>query len=167
VNYYRHYLGDYQRDTARLSLLEHGAYRLLLDAYYGEDGPLPADEAELFLMCKAMTAADRAAVRKVAARYFVRDGDKLTNPRADREIALGLKAIDIARNNGKRGGRPVSHKEPSGIPAGIPSGVPSGKAPHPPTANLHYPITTNYKCNYLPKHRAKSARPFRRFVKRG
>ena len=54
MNYYRHYLGDYQRDTAHLSLIEHGAYRCLLDAYYANDGPIPADERALFRLARAM-----------------------------------------------------------------------------------------------------------------
>ena len=32
--FYKRYLGDYQRDTGHLSMLEHGAYTLLLDAFY-------------------------------------------------------------------------------------------------------------------------------------
>ena len=30
MNYWRKYIGDYQRDTAHLSLIEHGAYHMLL-----------------------------------------------------------------------------------------------------------------------------------------
>ena len=32
--WYPHYPGDYGRDTGHLSLIEHGAYRLLLDHCY-------------------------------------------------------------------------------------------------------------------------------------
>ena len=34
MNYYERHLGDYARDTGHLSMLEHGAYSLLLDRYY-------------------------------------------------------------------------------------------------------------------------------------
>lgn len=43
MNYYRRYSGDYLRDTSKLSVLEHGAYSLLLDYYYSEETPLPLD----------------------------------------------------------------------------------------------------------------------------
>lgn len=33
MNYYEHHLGDYYRKAKHLTLLEHGAYRMLLDLY--------------------------------------------------------------------------------------------------------------------------------------
>lgn len=40
------YIGDYRRDTAHLSTLEHGAYMLLI-MHYWETGPLPVDRVRL------------------------------------------------------------------------------------------------------------------------
>ena len=40
------YVGDYKRDTAHLTTLEHGAY-LLLIMHYWETGPLPNDDRRL------------------------------------------------------------------------------------------------------------------------
>ena len=45
VNYYERHLGDYARDTAHLTMVEHGAYTLLLDRYYATESPIPADQA--------------------------------------------------------------------------------------------------------------------------
>ncbi len=50
--YYRFFPGDYIRDTQRLSLLEHGAYRVLLDSYYCEEF-LPSDRESLYHICRA------------------------------------------------------------------------------------------------------------------
>lgn len=90
MNFYKHYLGDYARDTAHLSLMEHGAYRVLLDSYYATERGLPADNAALYRICKAFNAAERKAVDRVAAEFFPVDhtGDGLRhNPRADEELA--------------------------------------------------------------------------------
>lgn len=35
--------GDYMRDAAHLTLLEHGAYNRLLDIYYATEKPFPLD----------------------------------------------------------------------------------------------------------------------------
>ena len=45
MNYYERHLGDYAKDAGHLSMLEHGAYSLLLDRYYTTEQPIPADQA--------------------------------------------------------------------------------------------------------------------------
>jgi uncharacterized protein YdaU (DUF1376 family) len=103
LNYFELYPGDYLRDTTRLSLVEHGAYLRLLMAYYAEEQPLPADEDELFVIVSAVSAGDKAAVRKVALRFFPTGADGVRrNARADAEIAKAQKRITIARSNGAK-----------------------------------------------------------------
>lgn len=88
MNFYKHYIGDYARDTAHLSLLEHGAYRVLLDTYYATEKPLPADPSSLYRICRATTAAEKKAVDKVADQFFPVNGDgSRHNQRADQELA--------------------------------------------------------------------------------
>lgn len=107
MNYYERYMGDYQCDTAHLSLAEHGAYTLLLDVYYSTERGLPADEERLFRLCRAMTPEERQAVLSVAEQFFPIGDDGLRhNARADAEIARARPRIEAARANGKRGGRP-------------------------------------------------------------
>jgi uncharacterized protein YdaU (DUF1376 family) len=117
LNYYRRYVGDYLRDTARLSMLEHGAYNLLLDYYYADEQPLPLDKDELYLMVRAMTPSDRKAVDKVIAKFFERQADGYHQKRADHEIEVSKKA----RTNGKGGGRP-----PGGNGTGSQTGLITG-----------------------------------------
>lgn len=123
MNYFELYPGDYLRDTTRLTLLEHGAYLRLLMAYYAEETPLPADESELFVIVSAVSASDKASVRKVAARFFpVGDDGLRRNGRADAEITKAQKRIETARTNGAKN-KPT--KNPAGNPAGNPVGNPS------------------------------------------
>jgi hypothetical protein len=63
MNYYERHIGDYARDTAHLSMLEHGAYSLLLDRYYMTERAIPTDEAHR--LARARTALERAAVSAV------------------------------------------------------------------------------------------------------
>ncbi|EEO26985.2 DUF1376 domain-containing protein [Oxalobacter paraformigenes] len=36
---YKHSINSYQKETGHLNLMEHGAYRLMLDAYYATEKP--------------------------------------------------------------------------------------------------------------------------------
>jgi len=46
VNYYKRHLGDYAKDTRHLSMMEHGAYGILLDHYYATEKAIPNDLCE-------------------------------------------------------------------------------------------------------------------------
>ena len=97
--YFELYPGDYLRDTSRLSLLEHGAYLRLLMAYYAEEEPLPGAAADLYVIAGATSAADKAAVRKVADRYFPLSQDGLRyNSRADDEIAKAAERMQGSKD---------------------------------------------------------------------
>ena len=84
--WYPFYPGDYGRDTADLSLLEHGAYRLLLDVFYATEKPLPLDDARLYRMVRAGSEVERAAVDAVLERFWRRTKAGYVNGRAKREI---------------------------------------------------------------------------------
>lgn len=114
MNYYERYLGDYGKKTSRLTLAQHGAYTLLLDAYYSEEEPLPSEYDELYRMCRAMTKEEKEAVRKVADTFFPVAADGLRhNERADAEISKAQAKINASKENGKRGGRPKKDNPPS------------------------------------------------------
>ncbi|MGN6383673.1 MAG: YdaU family protein [Dyella sp.] len=99
MNYFELYPGDYLRDTTRLTLIEHGAYLRLLMAYYAEESPLPADYGELYVIVSAVSAADKAAVKKVADRFFPVDEDGARhNGRADDEIAKAAERMEGAES---------------------------------------------------------------------
>jgi uncharacterized protein YdaU (DUF1376 family) len=78
-------------------MLEHGAYRLLLDYYYSNGGPIPADFKNIYRACSAFTPTERRAVEKVIQKYFTRDDGVWRNPRADLEIKKQIEISDKAR----------------------------------------------------------------------
>ncbi len=86
MNYYEHHLGDYMRDTAHLSMLEDGAYRRLLDAYYTREKALPADLPPCYKLARANTKQEREAVAYVLREFFGLTDDGHRQRRADEEI---------------------------------------------------------------------------------
>jgi uncharacterized protein YdaU (DUF1376 family) len=107
VNFYKHYFGDYGRKTSHLSLVEHGAYRLLLDHYYATQTPLPASIDSLRRICGAITKEETEAVSRVVSDYFPLAEDGLRhNKRADEEIRQWQAQAEVNRIVGRLGGRP-------------------------------------------------------------
>lgn len=84
MNYYERHLGDYAKDTAHLTMIEHGAYSLLLDRYYGTEQGIPADQAHR--IARARTKEEKAAVDVVLAEFFLLVDGIWTNQRAEEEI---------------------------------------------------------------------------------
>ena len=125
MNYYEHHLGDYAKDTAHLTMLEHGAYRLLLDRYYGTEQGIPDDQAHR--VARARTREEKAAVDAVLAEFFTLEAGVWKNGRAEEEIAKAQVKINAAKENGKKGGRPrkdksgsenETHPKPNGFSVG-------------------------------------------------
>jgi uncharacterized protein YdaU (DUF1376 family) len=114
MNFYRRFPGDYARDTKHLSMLEHGAYVLLLDAIYSTEKPLPKDETLLFRICSAYTKREKEAVRRVLHEFFYEKPTGFSNNKFEKELAHAESRVNAARENGKLGGRRPK-QEPTGL----------------------------------------------------
>jgi uncharacterized protein YdaU (DUF1376 family) len=129
-------MANYAMKTARLTLAQHGAYTLLLDEVYATERGLPAAFDELYRICRAMSKPEQEAVRSVAEMFFPVGADGLRhNERAKEELIEAAPALEAARLNGKKGGRPK--KETSGYFENNPMGFqnetqtePSAKPPY-------------------------------------
>ncbi|GAA4321867.1 hypothetical protein GCM10023144_01410 [Pigmentiphaga soli] len=106
MNYYKRHLGDYAAATRHLSMIEHGAYTLLLDVYYVQERPLPADERAIWRLVAARSKDEREAVSVVLQEFFVLAEDGWHQPRCDEEISKKQVKAEQNREIGKRGGRP-------------------------------------------------------------
>jgi uncharacterized protein YdaU (DUF1376 family) len=100
MNYYKRHLGDYARDTGHLTALEHGIYTLLLDWYYVNECPIPADKA------KRIARGNPEETQTVLSEFFILSDSGWQHARADREIAEYHAKAEHNRKAGKLGGRP-------------------------------------------------------------
>jgi uncharacterized protein YdaU (DUF1376 family) len=85
VNFYKHYIGDFQRDTGHLSLTQRGAYLCLMHHYYATEKPLPNDHAALCRIAGAIDKAEREAV-KAAMAFFLPCESGLMHLRIEAEL---------------------------------------------------------------------------------
>jgi len=131
VNYYKRHVGDYAKKAGHLSVLEHGVYTLLLDAYYDREQAPTRAEAVRISRCR--TPDELAALDAVLADFFVLVDGRYVQARVEEEFVLAEQAAQRNRDNGKAGGRP---RKPKGNPLGserVTSGNPneSEKNPNP------------------------------------
>lgn len=111
MNYYSRHIGDYLKDTAHLTLLEHGIYARLLDVYYTREAGIADDQAARLI--GARTPEEREALACVLEEFFELVEGVWTQKRCEQEIEDARRRIDTARQNGRSGGRP--RKKPSGL----------------------------------------------------
>lgn len=118
MNYYERHIGDYAKNAGHLSMLEHGAYTLLLDRYYSTEKGIPVDQ--VYKVTHAHSKQERAAVDAVLNEFFILSDGVWIKNRCQEEIAAAHARIFAAQENGKKGGRPRKEKtqeKPSGFNA--------------------------------------------------
>lgn len=95
MNYYERHLGDYAKNTGHLSMLEHGAYTLLLDRYYSTEAGIPADQAHR--IARARTKEEKDAVDSVLNEFFFIEDGIWKNKRAEEVIQKYIESIPNAQ----------------------------------------------------------------------
>lgn len=117
LSWYPRYTGDYSRKTKHLTMLEHGAYTMLLDHYYATGEPLffsnasgnaelMPDHSRLYRLCSAITKDEQDAVDNVLRMFFVLTDKGYINKKARETIAQQQdkhqKRVEAGRKGGKQ-----------------------------------------------------------------
>lgn len=138
MNYYKRHIGDYHKKAGRLSMLEHGAYTLLLDACYDREKFPTKDEA--IDWCWARSEEEIAAVEFVLSKFFTKDGEKYVqstiseNVASYHENAFKNKQIALEREEARRKKREqVVHEQARSVHESPPN--------HKPLTNNQEPLT--------------------------
>jgi uncharacterized protein YdaU (DUF1376 family) len=131
MHYFQHNIADYRKDTAHLTLLEHGVYRQLLDQYYLNEKPLPLNQDKLMRLLCARSEGEIKAVLSVLGDFFEKTELGYIHKRCDAEIeafqSKQVKAIAAANKRWNNADAMQTHSEPN--------------ANHKPITINHKPIT--------------------------
>lgn len=158
MNYYSFHIGDYRRDTTHLSMLEHGAYRQLLDWVYLDEKPIPTETEVVFRRLSAKTEEDKNAILIVLKELFELTDDGYIQRRCMHEVTLYKGKAERARKAGKLGGRP---KKTDGVISGL-SNKTVEKANHKPITSNHKPLTNINPLTPLPPLSGKPTKQHKR-----
>ncbi len=99
------YVGDYLRDTRRLTLAQHGAYLLLIMDYW-ENGPLPNDDAALARIVGVSLKQWNRSLRDALRGHFAEANAKqlLRHKRVDMELVKAEETSQKRALAGFKGG---------------------------------------------------------------
>lgn len=85
MHYYKRNIGDYAKKAGRLSMLQHGAYTLLIDSCYDREQFPTLEEAIDWTW--ASSAAEIEAVEFVLRKFFVLEDGRYVQKRIQEEIS--------------------------------------------------------------------------------
>ncbi len=85
---------DYEKKTSKLSMLEHGAYMLLLKEYWNNGGAIECEcdanalptHMRFYRSSRAMTTEEQAAIDYILAKFFTYSDGYYHQARADEEL---------------------------------------------------------------------------------
>ena len=142
MHYYSQNIGDYRRDTSHLSLLEHGAYRQLIDTYYLTEKPLTLNHADLMRTHCARTADEVSAIENVLKDFFLRTDEGYMHKRCDIEIeAFHAKSTSASESAKARWARVRAEKNANALRTHC-----DGNANHKPITNNQEPEEIKNPC---------------------
>jgi uncharacterized protein YdaU (DUF1376 family) len=116
---------NYAKTTAHLSMIEHGAYRLLLDHYMQTGGKLKANEEQLLRVCRAFAREEKQALLSVLGQFFEQSDGHYIHAHAEEALAKRSKLAEIRAKAGAIGGAKSKPKRQATDKHLLPSSLPS------------------------------------------
>lgn len=92
------YWGDYTKDTADLSALEHGAYLMLIAHYWCKASPLPMDDGKLARIAKC-TPSEWSKIKTTVLGFFEAGESVYRHKRVDHELSQAKSKYERRANS--------------------------------------------------------------------
>lgn len=142
MHQYPHHIGDFRGGTVNMTRLERWIYRDLLDVYYDKEQPLSLNLTDLCRDIGVRTDEEKAIVADLLGYKFVKTDQGYVHERCEEVLAEYRAKADVARENGKKGGRPRKEKKNPEKPSGF-YGKPDGNPEETGSQANHKPLTVN------------------------
>jgi len=114
------WIGDYLADTQHLTRDEHGAYLLLMMAYWRNGGPLIDDDRRLAAIVKA-SPEEWKGLRQVLAEFFLVAAGFWSQKRLNEELSSSQERAEKAASKAKTAAEARWSQRPSDAPSNAPS----------------------------------------------
>ena len=108
MHYYPFNIADFNLHTVHLTLEEEAVYRRLIDFYYDTEKPIPKETQPVIRRLRLGSYVNE--FEQILSEFFTLEDDGWHSYRCDIEIKAYHDRGEIARSNGKKGGRPRKNK---------------------------------------------------------
>lgn len=120
MHYYQFHIGDYRKDTAHLTPIEHFIYRSLIDWYYLDEKPISSITHSVIRRL-GLAIENTINLENVLADFFILHDNGYHHKRIDEDLTEYHEMCGKNYINGIKGGRPRKnpvgcHSEPTGNP---------------------------------------------------
>jgi len=99
MHYFEHNIKDYRADAFTLTMIQHGAYRQLIDQYYLNEKPLTLDLEALCADLLVRGEDEKKAVVFILGKFFSKTEDGYVHKRCNTVIQAFKEKSDKNRNN--------------------------------------------------------------------
>ena len=127
MHYYKRNIGDYSIKAGKLTMLQHGAYTLIMDCCYDRE-QFPTSE-QAIEWTWAVSDEEIAAVEFVLSRFFTLEGEHYVQKRIAEELGAYHDRAAINKKNRAKGSRTGDESSTNG----------DKRSPN------HKPLTNNHK----------------------
>jgi len=112
MHYYRKHVKDYIADTSHLTMIEHGAYNILIDTYVLREKPITLDKEELYWSIAARTEEEKTAVDLILKHFFEETKAGYRHKRIEAEIQFCIDRSNIGKKGAKKRWDSKSNADP-------------------------------------------------------
>lgn len=132
------YIGDYLKDTRHLNTEEHGAYFLIMMELWNKGGKIKKSILPIISL-KNNDYFFKTIWPSIEEFFLVKNDGFVTQKRITKELKASMKRRKAAKDNGKKGGRPITRQKPIGLQGVNPAETSS---PSPSPSETSKPIKT-------------------------
>ena len=106
MHYYKFNIGDFDKSTRHLSIIERGLFRDILDLYIKDEKPVTDNLKKLERLLCVKSKAEKEALQNVLDDFFVLTDDGYYSDYCQSILNDTTDRVEASRENGKKGGRP-------------------------------------------------------------
>ncbi len=111
MHYYKFNIGDFDKSTRHLSIIERGLFRDILDLYIKDEKPVTDNLKKLERLLCVKSKAEKEALQNVLDDFFVLTDDGYYSDYCQSILNDTTDRVEASRENGKKGGRPSKQNQ--------------------------------------------------------